>query len=156
MANLNCRRCRGWKQCILSSPVLFDVDDHFNFAEIRWCPFQIIFLLSNRETLKSGEWPPEFKESAPTGRTRAEAKFVMPVLVIAEVEARLQQTGVRGEMLLAQIHDGRTFHTITNGAREALFYIKGWRRKKISFARWLREVFHKEKTPPAFTEGRSK
>ena len=75
----------------------------------------------------------------------SEGNFVRPTVVIAELMARIDRTGIQGEMLMSQVEDGRTYHTLTIGAKEALRYVSGFRRKRIGFKRWLREVYYGQK-----------
>ena len=141
----DCLKCKDYRECS---------QDHgwFHYGQIKWCPYQILWILEHAETLRSGKWPQDFKapgnvDSLIQGRNlKAEATFVKPVTVLAEVEYRLEQTGIAGKFLLAQIKAGETLETFEPEARAALMYIKGWRRKRIDFKRWLREVFYKSKT----------
>jgi len=131
----DCQHCKDYREC--TAP-----PNWFHYGEIRWCPFQCIWILRNADTLRAGRWPPqEGQAESPKGKSqfKTEASFVKPELVIGEVEARLSRTPDKGELLITQIEDGRTFDNLSDGAWAILMYIKGNRRKQISFRRWQRE-----------------
>lgn len=136
----DCRDCKSWKGC--------PGREWFNFLEVRWCPFQCIWILQNRETLLSGHWPQDpYNSNDNLGQKtfKTEASFVKPELVIAELESRLERCGRQKELLITQIEDGRTLSNLSDGAREVLMYVKGFRRKGISFRKWLRRVYYQRK-----------
>jgi len=136
----DCRDCKDYRECIGK--------DWFNFAEIRWCVYQIIWILQFKETLLDGRWPqdPNTSDDNSSGQraVKTEASFVKPELVIAELEARLDRCGIQAELLVTQAEDGRSLSNLSPGAREVLMYVKGFRRKNIDFKRWLRKVFYKK------------
>jgi len=136
----NCRDCKSWKECIAPP-------EWFNFLDIRWCPFQVVFILQHRETLLSGHWPQDpYNSDDNVGQKtfKTEASFVKPELVIAELESRLERCGIQAELLITQIEDGRTLSNLSDGARQVLMYVKGFRRKEIGFKKWLRRVYHQK------------
>ena len=137
----DCRNCRDYPGCIGKA--------FFNFAEIRWCPLQCIWLLQQKETLRSGRWPKDPYGSADdnpsTGNTATEASFVKPEVVIAELEERLRSAGPQAELLICQGEDGRSFSNLSDGAREVLMYVKGFRRKDMSFMRWQKQKRYRRK-----------
>jgi len=137
----DCRNCKDYRGCIGK--------DWFNFAEIRWCPLQCIWLLQQKETLRSGRWPQDPHGSADdnprSGNTATEASFVKPDIVIAELEERLRSAGPQAELLICQIEDGRSFSNLSSAAREVLMYVKGFRRKHMPFMGWLRQRRYRRK-----------
>ena len=136
----DCRHCRDYRGCVGK--------DWFDFSEIRWCVWQIVWLLQFKETLTEGHWPqdPYGADNNTSSRTiKTEASFVKPELVIAELEERLNRCGKQAELLVTQVEDGRTLSNLSPGAREVLMYVKGFRRKRIGFRKWLREVFYQKK-----------
>jgi len=137
----DCRDCKDYRECVVPP-------DWFSFADIRWCPYQVIWILTHAATLLAGQWPKDISSDSNLGQRsiKTEASFVKPELTIGEVEARLEMTGKQGELLVTQIEDGRTFDTLSPGAREVLMYVKGFRRKKIGFKKWLRQVYYAPKT----------
>lgn len=140
-AEADCRKCRDYRQCIGK--------DWYDSADIRWCPYQVMWILEHRETLKGGEWP-EDNTNSPNSQTnvRTQASFEKCIDTIAEVEERLKKTGWQAELLITQVEDGRTFDTLSKGAREVLMYVKGFRRKRIGFRKWLRVIYYGHKGVP--------
>jgi len=96
--------------------------------------------------LREGQWPLQYVESGESRQLHAEAYFVKAVLVITEVEVRLAMTDNNGELLVTQVEDGRTLKNLSDGAREILMYVKGNRRKKVGFRRWLKKIYYHGKT----------
>ena len=137
----DCHNCRDYRECVGK--------DWFNFAEIRWCVHQIIWILLHVAILRAGHWPqdPYGADNNTSSRTiKTEASFVKPELVIAELEERLKRCGKQAELLVTQVEDGRTLSNLSPGAREVLMYAKGFRRKRIGFRKWLREIYHRSKS----------
>ena len=135
-----CRDCKDYRECV--PPVWF------NFAEIRWCPYQVLFILANTETLRAGRWPqdPDKADDNSGQRTvKTEGTFTKPILILAEVETRLERTGVCGKLLIAQAEAGREFSNLDYEAKSALLYIKGWRRKKEGFSAWKKRRNYRQK-----------
>jgi hypothetical protein len=112
----------------------------FNYSEIRWCPYQCIWIISKAETLRTGEWE-ILDDNIGARNTPHEGRFVNAINVLAELEIRLAATGKDGEKLQEQVLEGRTFSNISPRARSALMFVKGWRRKRISYSRWVREIY---------------
>ena len=130
----DCRKCKSWKGCIGK--------DWYHYGEIRWCPLQCIWILQYAQELKEGRWPEISDFSSEEMKT--EAPFARTIAIIAELEERLDMTDNKGELLITQVEDGRTFDDLSQGARAILLYVKGWRRKSIGFRRWLREVYYQK------------
>lgn len=138
----DCLKCQSYKDC-LGKP-------WFHYGEIRFCPFQILWIIEHSETMIAN-WP-----SAPEGSSyvdprihtgyRSEAHYAKSVGILGEVEYRLQRTRVDGKLLREQVENGKDIAMLAPEARSALMYIKGWRRKKIGYKRWLREVYFAPKT----------
>jgi len=125
-----CQKCRDWKGC--------PGKEFFNYAEVRWCPYQNYWLIEHAEVLESGQWPTEDNrdDNITSNRSQSEAYFVKPDLALGELKERLEQTGVYGKLLVALVHTGISIDAIEGDARDALYYISGWRRKRISFNKW--------------------
>jgi len=136
----DCRNCKDYRNCIGK--------DWFHFGEIRWCIYQVIWILVHAATLRAGQWPKDSSSDSNLGQrsVKTEASFVKPELIIGEVEKRLERTGKQGELLVTQVEDGRTLSTLSPGAREVLMYVKGFKRKRIGFRKWLREVYYRPKS----------
>ena len=133
----DCQDCRDYRPCIGK--------DWYHYGEIRWCPYQCIWILQNSSTLESGEWPDQVDYSTGQRQRREEASYVKPILILAELRARLQRTGVYGELLETQIEDGRSYSNLSKNAKAVLMYVKGRKRKRMSFKKWLRDKYHGER-----------
>jgi len=133
MTKSPCMDCRDWRIC---NPA-----DWFAFNEVRFCSHQVLWLLKWGDYLRSGHWPPEpEKDENKTNKRSTEATFVKPELIIAEVSARLALTGVNGKLLVALVeaHPDVELQSLDRDARDALYYVSGWRRRRVSFGRWRR------------------
>jgi hypothetical protein len=130
----DCRDCRNYKDCIAPP-------EWFNYAEIRFCPYQVLWVIAHFDTLRAGHWPkdPDRVDDNQGGKNiKTEAAFTKPILILAEVESRLRRTGINGKLLVAQIEAGYELNMLDRDARDALFYVKGWRQKRDSFKHWKR------------------
>ena len=126
----DCRKCRSYKDCT-GKP-------WYHYGAIRRCIYQVVWIREHSEILRVGTWPsdpdgagyidPEIK----TGY-KSEAYFEKPVGILAEVEYRLNRTGVSGKLLRAEV---LAEVELSEEARDALMYCKGRRRKDMSFMAW--------------------
>lgn len=127
----DCRDCRDYRGCF-GKP-------WFNYSEIRFCLWQVLWIIQSADTLRAGHWPPDpdkADDNSGQRTVKADASFTKPVLILAEVETRLRRTGIYGKLLIAQVEAGKEFTTLDYEARLALLYVKGWRRKAMSFRTW--------------------
>jgi len=137
----DCRACKDYRECIGK--------EWFHYGQIRWCPYQVLWIIMNASILRDGRWPqdPDRTDSNLGQRSiKTEASFVKPEIILAEVEQRMERTGTQGELLVTQVEDGRMLTNLSPGAREVLMYVKGFRRKRIGFKKWLREVYYRSKS----------
>lgn len=136
----DCRNCRDYRGC--------PGKEWFNFSEIRWCVWQVVWIITHKEILRSGRWPqdPYGSDAANPrhGNIATEASFVKPEIVIAELEERLRRVGPQAELLICQIEDGRSFSNLSSGAREVLMYAKGFRRKTMTFGEWRKQSRYRQ------------
>ena len=133
----DCRDCKSWKDCNGKS-------DGYSYSDIRWCVYQCLWIIEHADALRTGDW--ETTDDNVGSRNRpSEGNFVKAVSVLAELEVRLKETGADGLKLWKQVSEGREFKYLSPLARQALFYVKGWRRKRMSYRRWVREVYSKPK-----------
>lgn len=140
-----CQKCRDYKDC--------PGRGWFHYGEIRFCPYQIIWIIENAETLRIGNWPDNPDISTYTDPMiksgyRDEAYYAKPceilgevgcrmIEIIGEVECRLNKTSVWGRLLITEVVEmGRTFNELSADARSVVMYLKGWRRKRTSFVQW--------------------
>lgn len=110
-------------------------DFHFTSEQILW-------ILPHLKELKVGLYPPEpssgytenpINKKQPTSH----APYETACQIAAEIEVRLKRTGLAGELLYAQVC--AEFLELSYEAKQALYYISGWKRKRISFVDWKRK-----------------
>lgn len=140
----DCRKCKSYKDCeghfyIVESKAGKEYVSWYHYAEIRFCPFQILWIILNAETLGQS-WPPNpdgssYTDSGIKTGYASEAYYAKPVGILGEVNARLARTGIHGKLLRAEVLAGLD---LSQEAKSALHYCKGWRRKRMSYWRWLR------------------
>lgn len=134
-----CQKCKDYRDCIGKY--------WYDYSEIRFCPYQFIWIIENSETFGIGDWP-----LSPDGSTyidpkikigyKSEAYYVKPEVILGEVNARLARTGTDGKLLRAEVMAGLD---LSQESKDALMYIKGWRRKRMSYQRWLRDRRYQDK-----------
>ena len=133
----DCRDCKSWKDC--------GGHNDYVYSDIRWCVFQCLWIIEHADALRTGDWEVT-DDNIGARNTPSEGNFVKALTVLAELEERLKETGADGQKLWKQVSEGREFKYLSPLARQALMYIKGWRRKKKgSYKRWVREIYLKPK-----------
>lgn len=150
MPEYDCRSCKMWKGCLGKWYSYTEngekvEEEWYHYGEIRWCPRQILWILSHKDIFKVGKWVPKHEESGESRHFSSEAYFVKVGIAISELEARLDKTPNRGELLITQVEDERNLETLSDGAREVLMYVKGWRRKAENFNTWRRKRKFRQK-----------
>jgi len=129
----DCRECRDYRDCA-GKP-------WYSYSEVRWCPYQVLWLIEHLETLLIGNWPTHPEGSSYTDSmikrrvTSTTAYYTKPCEVASELEWRIRQTGVDGKLLIAEVLAGKTYE-LSVEAQNAFMFIKGWRRKLMSYQRW--------------------
>jgi len=127
-----CRSCKGWKDC--QDPGR----DWFSYGAIRWCPYQVFFLLKWAEYLEIGIWPtPESTCESPKKTISKDAQYVNAAVVMAELRCRLGKTGLKGSLLAEECKNREKMLYLSDSAKDALYYVAGWRRKDTNFTTWL-------------------
>ena len=127
-----CRECKRWKDC--PTPDL----EWYSYGDIRWCPYQVFFLLRYEEYLSVGIWPtPESTCEAPKKTISHDAHYVNSMIVMAELHSRLEKTGLKGALLREQCKLREKVLYLSDPAKDALYYCTGWRRKATDFTTWL-------------------
>lgn len=113
----------------------------FDFGEIRWCPQQNFWLLKYADILHAGEWPtPDVTVAGGMrGMKVTEAAYVKVVIAIGEVDDRLKKTGWRGRLLAEECKNKEMMDDLSNDAKDALYYVAGWRRKETDFNDWRKK-----------------
>ena len=125
-----CQTCHSFKDCI--------GHNSYSYSDIRFCPYQVIWILENASFLEEGYWVDSDKDWIPTTTSSSShiAPFVKAVEVLAEVRIRLDKTGNDGKTLLSEIL--RKEFYFSSQSHHALMYIKGWRRKRTDYSEWLK------------------
>lgn len=113
----------------------------FHYGEIRFCPYQVCWIIEHSDTIIAGNWPANPDGSSHTDPKitagyKSEAYYVKPTAMLGEVEYRLKRTGVDGKLLRAELLAGLD---LSRESKDALMYVKGWRRKRMTYQRWLRD-----------------
>ena len=136
----DCRKCRDYRGC-KGKP-------WFHYGEIRFCPFQILWIIEHSETLRAN-WPPDPDGSThidPNVRAgyKSEGYYTKPAGILGEVNTRLARTGIHGKLLRAEVLAGLD---LSSESKDALMYIKGWRRKRMGYNQWKkwRKLYQKVK-----------
>ena len=139
----DCRDCKDYRECPYGTGL-----EYYHYGQIRFCPFQCLWIIANSGILEGGDWPkdPDNLDSNSGQRNlKAEARFTRPVIILAEVTYRLGRAGIQGKLLVAQVEAGREFDDLDRDARDALMYVKGFKRKRDSFMDWRRKGEWKRK-----------
>lgn len=129
----DCQDCKSWKDC-LGKPF-------YTYQDIRYCPFQVLWVIEHSETLRIGNWPDNPDSSSyvdPKIKTGygSEAYFVKAVIILGEVEYRLARTGIEGKLLVAEVRAGVSLEELQPESRTSLMFIKGKRRKDTPYSQW--------------------
>jgi hypothetical protein len=128
--------------------------EYYKFNELNFSSRQMLWLIKHLPTLKEGRYPPDpvggssYVDLQGKKAVRHRATFENPVLIAAEVEARLAMCGLDGLILKAVTlwEEGIEYLSRCLGISEdiiikrkskALGFISGWRRKRISYREWM-------------------
>jgi len=135
-----CKDCRNWNDCP-------GTKTWFSMSEIRYCKFQVIWLISNLIDYQDGyivvsDWPQEdietgYDDTPVQHSNKAAAPFETLRRITADVTSRLQRTGKDGRLLLLEIKNDRL--EFSEEANQALSYISGWRTKRMNYGLWKKQ-----------------
>ena len=137
-----CVVCQDYHDCAYN-----EGKEWYSYGEVRFCPFQCIWLIEYRELIMDGVWPHDAANTDPMIHTSfaSEAYFTKPGEIWAVFSPRLKKAGRSGQTLVEEIDTftiklneksvSLTFLSTT--AYQALMYLKGARGKKVSFSQWL-------------------
>ena len=136
--------------------------DWYSPSEITYTKRECLWLILHKPLIRDGDWPPEHKVSGYSGGKgvgKKRAKFDNPACIIAELEQRVEATGLDGILLelvyqnpddyqwLVQ-HISNAMHleyrTIERRIHMALKYIAGRKRKQRSYHEFKS---HKKRRP---------
>lgn len=140
----DCRKCRTYKDC--------PGKPWYNYGDIRWCVYQVFFIIENWATLLAGDWADNPDGSSyidPLVKTgyKAEAYYTKPEEILGELDYRLKRTGTDGKLLKAQIMAGDDYNDLESESHLALMYVKGKRRKRMSYKDWQNERTYRHSQP---------
>ncbi len=139
--------------------------DWFSYGEIRYTLDQVLFLLAHKELLESGHWPPQHNDSGYIGSSKgraykAEGYFVKPVIIIAELNVRLEAAGDDGELVVERYTGGYDemdiaewrgldYWEVVKKIDTALSYCQGGNRKRTKYQAYKarRSFYLKERRP---------
>ena len=123
-----------------------------------WVPREIIFnreqvmwIIEHLDMMVEGNWPANPQGSvytmAPNIRQsgRKKAYFETPCQIAAEVEYRLNKTGVEGKLLVSEIKQGLYWEELQPESKRALNYISGWRRRRQKYGAWVKQRRYRNK-----------
>ena len=155
---MDCRDCKDWRTCLGKTVICprchndearkrncFEcggtgyVKEGYLFAELRFCPYQVCWILTNEEILDMGRWPDTYSiyERPQKSQVAREGYFVKPKLIIAEVRARLDSCKpAEAQSLIFQCKANVELPNLTEEAWQVLMYVKGKSRKKMTFSEW--------------------
>ena len=132
----DCRDCKSWKGCIGK--------DFFLYSEIRYCLYQMIWLIENLETLGTGEWPDEPDDNRSVLQLKAEASFTKAIEMAAETKILLDSLPrYARDHLLDVIKANVYIENMSYTPRTALYYISGLR-KDMDFNKWRWQIRHRK------------
>lgn len=135
-----CRDCKRWQECPAPER------DWYSYGDVRWCPLQVFWLLKYEEYLSIGIWPtPESTAEAPKRTLSKDAQYVSCMVVIAELHARLEKTGLKGNLLREECKNREKMLYLSDPAEEALWYCSGWKRRRIPFNIWVNKRRYQNK-----------
>ena len=90
----DCLECKDYRDCeghnyIIKTEAGEEYVSWYNYEEIRFCPYQIYFIIENEALLGTGRWPdsPESSSSIePSIKTgyRSEAYYTKPEIILGE------------------------------------------------------------------------
>lgn len=132
------KRRKNWNECPYG-----EGKNYYGYFEIFYCPYQVMWIIGN-----DGGWPVEPSSYTEfTGRPNypTSAPFTKQTDIIAEVEIRLERTGIHGKLLREQIFNGKTKTELDPEAHSALMYCSGFTRRRMPFYNWLADRKYRAK-----------
>ncbi len=117
---------------------------------------QIIWVITYAADLIGNRWPLEpgscyFDAGSASGYTSAHGSFETASLVRAELDARLDLTGLDGEKLLQEIVASETW--FSDHSWSVILYCKGRKRKRHSYSQWKADRKYRDKMRMAPVKG---
>ena len=131
-----CRECRDWNRCLLT-----ESERHwFGYQHIRFCQHHIFFLLKYEDIIRGKAWPSSDEAlGGSSNQQLSDAAWVSVSLLLAELGVRLEKIrpSLKGERLSDQCKLRDRIEYLTDDAKDALYYIRGGKRKETPFNVWV-------------------
>ncbi len=130
-----CQVCRDYRKCVYGGR-----KDWYHYGEIKYCSYQVLWIIEIAGTIGFDTWPPNpgssgYMDPGIKAGYASEAYFVKPGVVLADVEARLKECGTDGKLLRAEVVARMD---LSDESKSALAYCSGKRIKRMSYQRWCR------------------
>jgi len=145
----DCRDCKGWEGCIGQwySDSEGSEQEWYSYGDIRWCPYQVFWILKHSEDFDAGRWPkpPRILECDTKSHTRIvrEATFCRPKRIIGEVRARLATfadkspwSADKARILKRDAITVEKIMYLEDDIKSVLYYVSGRDRRDTSFRIW--------------------
>lgn len=142
-----CRDCKDWRFC--------EVRDYFALSDIKPCPFQVVWLLATfTRKREDGEyefwidkWMPDPSHTELASSSTFKSPFESIACLSAEINWRLNRTGKDGKELMMDVLNGTlNIEYLCEDARNALEYISGNKRRRVSYAEWKKVRKYRDKS----------
>ena len=117
---------------------------YYSPSSIYFTEDQVLYIINSVLPLEHGEWPPDPAEVDSNARGTT-AWLVIVGDTMAEFDLRLKRTKKDGEQLIKQVQDDIPIKLLDIGARYALWYICGSRRKIDNYNTWMRKRLYKRR-----------
>ena len=136
-----CLDCKRYKDCPYGEGKLW-----YTYAEIRFCPFQVIWIWKHTDELYEDKWPDNpiissYIDAAIKTGYANEAYFVKPRVILAEVVKRMKTVSRDAiEAFIDAVEKDYSVKNYSPPANRVLSYLKGVRRKRQTFSRWRRDI----------------
>jgi hypothetical protein len=140
----DCRHCKDWRGCRGQ----WYRDDEgkeaewYSYGDIRWCSYQVFWILKHSEHFDSGRWPKPPRslecDAKKHARIIREAAFCKPKRIIGEVRARLTIANCREErrVLTEQVINREKLMYLDDDIKQLVRYLSGRGRKITNFREW--------------------
>jgi hypothetical protein len=125
------------------------IEEWYNYSEFNFSRDQVLWAILHLQELRDGKWPVNHKETGYTEapliarQIQAEAGFIKPASIAAEIDWRLERTKIEGKLLIAEVIAESPY--LSDESRSALNYISGWKRKKLDYGNWVKQRKYRSK-----------
>lgn len=134
-----CLTCKGkYQECPFGQG-----QEWYFYYELRYCPYQIMWILQNLEDFELDIYPPHprYEEPDIAAGYANQAYFCKPRAIYADINSRLGRTGKDGIILIEQLKQEKIlFKELRPQARNACLYIRGVYPKETDYPQWLATI----------------